>query len=74
MFANGSRLAAGEGQHKTAVEFAEIAMGEKIHADIYIFDKMSSKRHHFIYNALGLVSPERSETSFCICRKVRQGI
>jgi len=56
MFANGFRPAAGEGQHKTAVEFAEIALGEKFHDDIYIFDKMRSKRHRVIYDALGLVS------------------
>ena len=42
MFANGFGPAAGEGQHKTAVEFAEIALGEKFHDDIYIFDKMRS--------------------------------
>ena len=54
MFANGFRPAAGEGQHKTAVEFAEIALGEKFHDDIYIFDKMRSKRHRVIYDALVL--------------------
>jgi uncharacterized protein (UPF0332 family) len=64
MFANGFRPAAGEGQHKTAVEFAEIALGEKFHDDIYIFDKMRSKRHRVIYDALGLVSLEEARQAF----------
>ena len=64
MFANGFRPAAGEGQHKTAVEFAEIALGEKFHDDIYIFDKMRSKRHRVIYDALGLVSIEEARQAF----------
>jgi uncharacterized protein (UPF0332 family) len=64
MFANGFRPAAGEGQHKTAVEFAEIALGEKFHDDIYIFDKMRSKRHRVIYDALGLVSQEEARHAF----------
>lgn len=64
MFANGFRPAAGEGQHKTAVEFAEIALGEKFHDDIYIFDKMRSKRHRVIYDALGLVSLEEGRHAF----------
>ena len=64
MFANGFRPAAGEGQHKTAVEFAEIVLGEKFHDDIYIFDKMRSKRHRVIYDALGLVSLEEARHAF----------
>lgn len=64
MFANGFRPVAGEGQHKTAVEFAEIALGEKFHDDIYIFDKMRSKRHRVIYDALGLVSLEEARQAF----------
>ena len=64
MFDNGFRPAAGEGQHKTAVEFAEIALGEKFRDDIYIFDKMRSKRHRVIYDALGLVSLEEARQAF----------
>src|SRR3990170_7838579 len=64
MFAKGFRPTAGEGQHKTAVEFAEIALGEKFHDDIYIFDKMRSKRHRVIYDALGLVSLEEARHAF----------
>lgn len=64
MFANGFRPVAGEGQHKTAVEFAEIALDEKFHDDIYIFDKMRSKRHRVIYDALGLVSLAEARQAF----------
>jgi uncharacterized protein (UPF0332 family) len=64
MFANGFRPTAGEGQHKVAVEFAEIALGEKFKDEIYIFDKMRSKRHRVIYDALGLVSQEEAKHAF----------
>jgi uncharacterized protein (UPF0332 family) len=73
MFANGFRPAAGEGQHKTAVEFAEITLGKTFQDDIYIFDKMRSKRHRVIYDALGLVSREEAKQTFRLCRPVCQG-
>jgi uncharacterized protein (UPF0332 family) len=60
MFAKGFRPAAGEGQHKAAVEFAEIALGKKFQDEIYIFDKMRSKRHRVIYDVIGLVSEEEA--------------
>lgn len=56
MFDQGFRPAAGEGQHKAAVQFAEIALGDKFRDDIHIFDKMRSKRHRVIYDVSGLVS------------------
>ena len=64
MFANGFRPTAGEGQHKTAIEFADIVLGEKFQDDIYIFDKMRSKRHRVIYDAIGLVSLEEAKQAF----------
>ena len=45
-----------KGQHKAAVQFAEIALGDKFRDDIHIFDKMRSKRHRVIYDVSGLVS------------------
>lgn len=69
MFANGFRPTAGEGQHKVAVEFAEIALGEKFQDEIYIFDKMRSKRHRVIYDALGLVSQEEAKHAFDFAAK-----
>lgn len=61
MFAEGFRPAAGEGQHKAAVEFALIALGKTFPDEIYIFDKMRSKRHRVIYDAPGLVSREEAK-------------
>lgn len=60
MFAKGFRPADGEGQHKAAVDFAEIALGKKFQDEIYIFDKMRSKRHRVIYDVIGLVSEEET--------------
>ena len=56
MFAEGFRPSSGEGQHKAAVQFAEIVLGEKFQNEIHIFDKMRSKRHRVIYDVSGLVS------------------
>lgn len=56
MFAKGFRPGTGEGQHKVAVQFAEIALGEKFQDEIYIFDKMRSKRHRVIYDVSGIIS------------------
>jgi len=46
----------GKGQHKVAVQFAEITLGEKFQDEIYIFDKMRSKRHRVIYDVSGIIS------------------
>lgn len=56
MFAEGFRPAAGEGQHKAAVQFAEIVLGDKFQDEIHILDKMRSKRHRVVYDVSGLVS------------------
>jgi uncharacterized protein (UPF0332 family) len=64
MLARGFRPAGGEGQHKVAVMFAEITLGEKFQDDIYIFDKMRSKRHRVIYDVSGLVSQSEARQAF----------
>lgn len=64
MFAKGFRPGTGEGQHKVAVEFAEITLGEKFRDEIYIFDKMRSKRHRVVYDISGLVSQEEARQAF----------
>jgi len=64
MFAKGYRPAGGEGQHKVAVMFAEMSLGEKLQDDIYIFDKMRSKRHRVIYDVSGLVSRREAQQAF----------
>ena len=43
MFDKGFRPAAGERQHKGAVQFAEVVLGDKFQDEIHIFDKMRSK-------------------------------
>jgi uncharacterized protein (UPF0332 family) len=64
MLAKGFRPAGGEGQHKVAVAFAEITLGEKFQDDIYIFDKMRGKRHRVIYDVSGLVSQNEARQAF----------
>jgi uncharacterized protein (UPF0332 family) len=64
MYAQGFRPAGSEGQHKSAVLFAETTLGEKFQDDIYIFDKMRSKRHRVIYDVSGLVSQHEARQAF----------
>ena len=64
MFAKGFRPGTGEGQHKIAVQFAEITLGEKFQDEIYIFDKMRSKRHRVIYDVSGIVSQNEARQAF----------
>jgi len=45
MFAEVFRPGCGEGQHKVAVRFAEIALGETFRDEIYIFDKRCLRPH-----------------------------
>lgn len=64
MFYKGFRPTAGEGQHKAAVQFAEIALGDKFQDEIHIFDKMRSKRHRVIYDVSGLISRAEARQAF----------
>lgn len=64
MFAYGFRPAAGEGQHKAAVRFAEVVLGGDFAQDIHIFDKMRSKRHRVIYDTSGLISQAEAKQAF----------
>lgn len=64
MFAKGFRPRAGEGQHKVAVQFAEMTLGEKFQDEIHIFDKMRSKRHRVIYDVSGIVSHAEARQAF----------
>jgi uncharacterized protein (UPF0332 family) len=38
--------------------------GDKLQDDIYIFDKMRSKRHRVIYDVSGLVSQQEARQAF----------
>jgi uncharacterized protein (UPF0332 family) len=64
MFAHGFRPAPGEGQHKAAVQFAEVVLGDVFSDDIHIFDKMRSKRHRVIYDVSGLISQAEAKQAF----------
>ena len=64
MFAKGFRPGTGEGQHKVAVQFAEITLGERFYNEIYIFDKMRSKRHRVIYDVSGIISQKEALQAF----------
>lgn len=64
MFAKGYRPSAGEGQHIAAVRFAEVVLGKTLGDEIYIFDKMRSKRHRVIYDVSGSVSTQETKSAF----------
>ena len=64
MFAKGYRPSAGEGQHVAAVRFAEAILGKEIGDEIYIFDKMRSKRHRVIYDVSGSISSQEAKSAF----------
>ena len=64
MFSKGFRPSAGEGQHKVAVKFAEITLGKQFRDEIYIFDKMRSKRHRVIYVVSGIISQKEARQAF----------
>jgi uncharacterized protein (UPF0332 family) len=64
MFANGFRPASGPAQHKTVVLFAETALGESFKDEIYLFEKMRSKRHRVIYDVTGLISKDEAAQAF----------
>lgn len=70
MFSKGYRPSGGEGQHIAAVRFVEIALGEEFGKDVYIFDKMRSKRHRVIYDVAGLVSEQEAKQTFNLPRSL----
>jgi uncharacterized protein (UPF0332 family) len=55
MFADGYRIA-GEGRHKTAIEYADVKLGEKNQELIGRFDKMRIKRHTAVYEKANVSS------------------
>ena len=60
MFREGYRPG-GEGQHKTAIMFAQIALGREFEDEIRFFDKMRIKRNQVVYDIAGLVSEEEAK-------------
>lgn len=68
MYREGYRPA-GEGQHKTAIWFAELALGETFEDEIRFFDKMRVKRNLSVYDAAGMVSRSEAEQSLAFARR-----
>ena len=68
MYAEGFRPI-GEGQHKTAIIFAELALGEKFENEVHFFDKMRTKRNMAVYDTAGLVSEDESKQSLVFAKK-----
>lgn len=56
MFAEGYRTSGGEGQHKTVVQFAELALGRTFEEEIRFFEKMRVKRNRAVYDIAGIIS------------------
>ena len=53
----------GEGQHKTAIRFAELALGERFEDEVRFFDKMRVKRNQAVYDTAGMISKSEAEQS-----------
>lgn len=58
----------GEGQHKTAILFAELALGEKFEDEVNFFDKMRTKRNQSVYDTAGIVSEDEAKQSLEFAR------
>ena len=68
MYAEGFRPT-GEGQHKTAIIFAELALGEKFEDEVHFLDKMRIKRNMSVYDTAGLVSEDEAKQSLVFAKK-----
>lgn len=56
MFAEGYRTGGGEGQHKTVVQFSELALGRTLEEEVRFFEKMRVKRNQAVYDTPGIIS------------------
>jgi uncharacterized protein (UPF0332 family) len=68
MYSEGFRPV-GEGQHKTAILFAELALGEKFEDEVFFFNKMRTKRNQAVYDTAGVVSKEEAKQSLLFANK-----
>jgi uncharacterized protein (UPF0332 family) len=59
----------GEGQHKTVILFAEIALGEMFEDEVTFFVKMRTKRNQAVYDTVGLVSEDEVKQSLAFAKK-----
>jgi uncharacterized protein (UPF0332 family) len=60
MFAEGYRPSSGEGQHRSVVRFAELALGRAFEEETRFFDKMRVKRNRAVYDTAGIISEEEA--------------
>jgi uncharacterized protein (UPF0332 family) len=56
-------------QHKTAILFTELALGEKYEDEVYFFDKMRTKRNQAVYDTVGIVSEDEAKQSLMFTEK-----
>lgn len=61
IFSEGYRLSGGEGNHKAAIQFAEMALGNDLKTEIRFFDRMRIKRNQAVYDTAGIISRSEAE-------------
>jgi uncharacterized protein (UPF0332 family) len=69
MFAEGYRPGGGEGQHKTVVQFAELALGRTFEEEVRFFEKMRVKRNRAVYDTAGIISEEEARQAIVFAAK-----
>ena len=60
--------ARGARQHRTVVQFCELALGPRFRPQLALFDQMRRKRHRLIYEAVGLVSRQEVEQALAFAQ------
>lgn len=63
LFADGYRVV-GEERHKTAIQYADVKLGEKNRELVKLFDRMRCKRHTAVYEKAEYIS--EYEANFAI--------
>lgn len=69
MFAEGYRTAGGEGQHKTVIQFAALAMGHDFDEEVRFFEVMRVKRNRAVYDTAGIISEEEARQAITFAAK-----
>ncbi|MEN6466825.1 MAG: HEPN domain-containing protein [Syntrophaceae bacterium] len=61
IYSEGYRLSGGEGNHKAAIQFAEMALGNDLKTEVRFFDRMRIKRNQAVYDTAGIISRREAE-------------
>lgn len=69
MFAEGYRLGGGEGQHKTVVQFSELALGRTFEEEVRFFERMRVKRNQAVYDTPGIISEAEARQAIVFAAK-----